>query len=201
MLLENKEEYISDIAHKFPELEESRVEELSWIYASLKTKQLFLNFFIETINNYLAFISPDDGSFNLEGYLSKFPDSEFMKNFTRTQGFNQFIHMNRTRECGGDQDVKFFRKNVKLLIQSSDFKALKKEQKKLIDQAFKAVQFPIRYSFDHCKRAYDEEVTNSTVQMGEGPIHEKFVLPMPGIDYSKIEKAKEARNKKRVKRR
>ena len=51
-----------------------KAEDYWWHYAGLKTKQLFLNFFIHTINNYLAFLH--EGIFDHESYLLKFPENE-----------------------------------------------------------------------------------------------------------------------------
>lgn len=55
-------------------MSEEKAESYWWHYASLKTKQLFLNFLIPTINNFMAFLN--EGKFDEESYLLKFPDYE-----------------------------------------------------------------------------------------------------------------------------
>lgn len=81
-------------------------EDVLWSLAALKTKQVFLNYLLSTINNYLEFYKSDEklaklsctkfsseDVFDFESYLETFPvkDRDFMKALTETQGFHVFI--------------------------------------------------------------------------------------------------------------
>jgi len=66
---------------------ETETEELYWAYIQLKTRQAFMNFFINVLNNYLGFFVdvPEDANidrlssrevFNFDAYLSNFEDKK-----------------------------------------------------------------------------------------------------------------------------
>jgi hypothetical protein len=50
---------------------------------------------------------------------------------------------------------------------------------------------PIRYSYDHCVKVYEVALTIARPEISEG-LSSELILQMPGIDYSKIDLARNA---------
>ena len=97
-LINEREEKVincQDFTHKH--------SQMFWKSLERKTKRLFLNFFITTINNYLGFYKTSneintkqlmsEKIFDFEKYISSFPSQEqdFISQLTMTQSFNVFI--------------------------------------------------------------------------------------------------------------
>ena len=143
-------------------------EKKQWLEASLRTKKVFLNFFLMMINNFFAFYKDDvkveshsrsTDLFKFKEYLSFFKKDElaFMKKFTSTQAFHYFVEKCAAPDCRSDPHIKFFRKNVKLLCEAS-YKEVTKEQRKLMEGSFKKACNPIKYSWDHCLKEYQRAI-------------------------------------------
>ena len=116
------------------------------------------------VNNFFAFYRTDvkvdnhsrsTNLFKFKEYLSFFKKEElaFMKKFTSTQAFHYFVEKCAAPDCRGDPHIKFFRKNVKLLCETS-YKEVTREQRKLMESAFKRACLPVKYSWDHCLKEY-----------------------------------------------